>query len=212
MSAKARACGAGTCQPTAAEAALKHEGHSSAGQSRDSTQLAARRARGFLTSHQTLSLAACAEADTNRPTEMAAVAKEAMASCSNKQVLSWRSFAGMAPPCKAEPRLPSPASQRWKCCDAHVHVAIAERIHSEPAAAVCTCSSALLWRCRLMYSFMHPIAPSTSIVMTANTIIRAPFSGSLWFARCSIASALVMKAIATNCKNLKQIELLVLAW
>lgn len=50
-----------------------------------------------------------------------------------------------------------------------------------------------------MYSFVAPIAPSTTIVITAKTMIRAPFSGSLWFARCSIASALVMKAIATNC-------------
>jgi hypothetical protein len=38
------------------------------------------------TSHQTLSLAACADADTSRPTEMAAVAKEAIASCSGRKV------------------------------------------------------------------------------------------------------------------------------
>ena len=48
-----------------------------------------------LTSHQTLSLAACAEADASRPTEMAAVAKEAMASYSSVQVLRCSCWSGV---------------------------------------------------------------------------------------------------------------------
>lgn len=52
-----------------------------------------------------------------------------------------------------------------------------------------------------MYSFMAPIALRSSIVMMAKMIMRKPSSGFLWLARCSLASAVVMNAIATNCRK-----------
>lgn len=65
----------------------------------------------WLTSHQTLSLAACAEADASRPTEMAAVANEAMASCSSMRVLKCSCWAGVG-----TMRKPNDGKQQHPAC------------------------------------------------------------------------------------------------